>query len=342
MNKTLRHGLLAGLLALPLPGLALDVLVTNDDGFETANIQALFSALQAEGHRVIMAAPYVNQSGTSGSIEFLTPLFQTQEPSEEGALPAGSEPIGETTLAPGQYYVNTTPVGAVLYGLELAQASWGKAPDVVLSGPNDGNNLGTTTIHSGTVGATVTALSMGVPAIALSAANDEAPELVAELAVQLLDSVVKKGEINLPDGTGLNVNFPAMDPVAGDTAADFRFELTQIGSSSNLRPKFYERLAFSPLANLFFAQVPEPNRSFLLSRPGVSIEAQNESVADLLGIPPQFVTVVPIGPEDNDPSSESNAILAGDVITVSVIEATYQASPGQVGQVRGRLNKLFK
>lgn len=328
MHTTIKAGLLAGLMSLPLTSTALDILITNDDGFETENIQALFSALVDEGHNVIMAAPYGNQSGTSGSADFLQPILPTSEPSEGGTLPAGSYGIGETTLAPGQYYVDSTPVGAVLYGLELAQEEWGKAPDLVLSGPNDGNNLGTTTINSGTVGATVTALSLGIPALALSAFDDETPELVAELTLVLLDQLIdKKGAVQLPDFTGLNVNFPPLSET--DEADSFSFRHTNIGKSSSIRLKFYEDLRFSPLANAFYQPNPVP------PLPGVSLEAQNE----YLGFPPQLI--VPIGPEDNDPHSETNAILEG-VITVSVIEATYQASKPVSNQVKAKLKPLIQ
>lgn len=330
MHKAIKTSLLASLISLPLPALALDVLITNDDGFETANIQALYTALKADGHRVIMAAPFLNQSGTSGSAKFLQPIFPTSEPSEGGALPAGSPGIGETGLGDDQYYADSTPVGAVLYGLELAQDTWGKTPDLVLSGPNDGNNLGTTTINSGTVGATVTALSLGIPAIALSAANDDTPELVAELSLQLVDELVIEGEVSLPDFTGLNVNFPIIDET--DTADMFDYELTQIGTSSNIRPKFYELLADSPLANIF-AGGPIP-------LPGVSVEAQNDYLSlAVTGFPGVF-PIVPIGPVDNDPRSETNAILDG-VVTVSVIEATYQASLPTSNKVGAKLNGLL-
>jgi 5'-nucleotidase len=75
-------------------------------------------------------------------------------------LPAGSYGIGETSLASQQYYVNGSP--AALYGIDVkAQDIWGSRPDLLISGPNEGNNLGVITPHSGTVGVTVTALNKG-------------------------------------------------------------------------------------------------------------------------------------------------------------------------------------
>ena len=85
-NKT--RGLIAGLLLplIALPASALDIVLTNDDGFETEYIQALFEKLTAAGHNVVMSAPYSGQSGSGGKINFLQPIFPTSEPSEGGLL----------------------------------------------------------------------------------------------------------------------------------------------------------------------------------------------------------------------------------------------------------------
>ncbi|MFP8881318.1 MAG: 5'/3'-nucleotidase SurE, partial [Myxococcota bacterium] len=142
-----------------LPASALDIVLTNDDGFETPNIQALFTALVDAGHNVIMSAPYLGQSGTSGEIAFLTPILPTSESSEAGLLPTGSPGVGPTTIAPQQFYVDGSPAASVLRGIDVsAEQIFGRPPDLVISGPNEGNNLGLVTPHSGTVGATVTAL----------------------------------------------------------------------------------------------------------------------------------------------------------------------------------------
>lgn len=334
MRKTLTTLTLAGAACLSVPAMALDILITNDDGFETANIQALYNALK-DDHRVILSAPYVNQSGTSGSAKFLEPILPASEPSEGGSLPPGSYGVGSTGLGTPedpQYYANSTPVGTVLYGLELAQQHWGKAPDLVLSGPNDGNNLGVTTINSGTVGATVTALSMGVPAIALSAVNDDHAELVAALTVKLVDQLDRHGKVSLPPFTGLNVNFPIFEPGASvDTVS---FKMTQIGTSSNIRMKFYEQLSNSPLGQIF-AQGQMP------PLPGVSLEVQNDMISLAQTGYPGVFPIVPIGPEDNSPHSETNVILDG-VVTISVMDATYQASWGKSVLVGAKLYQLVK
>ena len=290
----------------------LRIVLTNDDGFETPNIQALFTALVEAGHDVIMSAPYVGQSGQSGALDFLDPILPTSEPSEGGLLPAGSFGIGETTIAPDQYYVAGRPVAAVLYGIDvLAQEKWGTKPDLVLSGPNEGNNVGHINNHSGTVAAAIAALNKGIPAIAFSADSEEAEEaeIVAELAIQLIDEITKRGRVRLPAFTGLNVNFPPMD-AATQTAHDFGFKLTKVGRAANIGVTFYENLGDGVIARV--VGIPAD-----IGLPGVGIEAQD----DRLGLPP-----VDVGhPSDDSPLSEWNALAAGDVVTISVIESTYDA-----------------
>lgn len=314
--------------ALASGGGSLRIVLTNDDGFETANIQALFNALIAAGHDVIMSAPYGGQSGTGAGSDFLQPIFPTSEPSEGGLLPAGSFGIGVTTIAPDQHYVDGKPVVAVLYGIDvLAQQKWGAKPDLVLSGPNEGNNVGHVIPGSGTLGATVIALNKSIPAIALSADDDDAAgaAVVAELTVELVAALTHHGRIRLPALTGLNVNFPPIDG-ATQTADDFGFKLTNVGTAANIGLIFYENLGDGILAQL--VGIP-PN----IGLPGLGLEAAD----DRLGPPP-----VEVGhPEDNSRNSEWNALGAGDVVTISVIDSTYEADRIKKRRVRRQLRELL-
>ena len=92
---------------------ALNIVITDDDGFETNNIQTLFAALKSAGHDVILSAPYANQSGASAHAAFVTPIKPTTSASAKGKLPAGSPGTGPTTIAADQYYVDGSPVMAV-------------------------------------------------------------------------------------------------------------------------------------------------------------------------------------------------------------------------------------
>ncbi len=304
------------------PAAALDIILTNDDGFETENIQALYRALVDAGHDVILVAPYVGQSGTGGSIPFLRPLFPTSEPSEGGLLPPGSFPIGPTTIASQQFYVDSTPAAASLYGIDvLAPMFFGGPPDLVVSGPNEGNNLGLTTPHSGTLGATVVALNKGIPAIAVSADNDDETtaeaELIADVTLRVVEAVDGPHGIRLPHGTGLNVNIPDVDPGA-NTAADFRYKLTRVGIASAIGLQFYENLGDSPIAQL--VGIP-PN----IGLPGTSVE----------------IPYTLAHPEDTSPRSEGN-VIGDTTVTVSPIDGTYEADFFREWIVRHKLRRLFR
>ena len=321
MRKLTRKILSAAIVAcVSSQAAALNIVLTNDDGFETPNIQILYSALVAAGHDVILSAPYSGQSGTSGQIAFLRPIGPASEASEEGLLPAGSHGIGETTIAPQQYYVNGSPVAAALYGMDVkAEDIWGSRPDLLISGPNEGNNLGVITPHSGTVGATIAALNKGIPAVAVSAVSGDAAqaEVVAELVVKLVAQLDGRNGVKLPVNIGLNVNMPAID-VATQSADDFIFKFTRIGTSSTMGLQFYVALGESPVAQSF--GIPAET-----DLPGVSVEIP----ATLAGYP-----------EDNSPNSESNA-LQPKTVTVSVIQGTYAASRASANRVKAKLTRLF-
>ena len=158
-----------------------------------------------------------------------------------GAAPLGAPAVGPFTKAGyinGDYhYVHGTPELATLYGLDvLAQARWGRAPDVVLSGPNEGQNVGLIVISSGTVGNAQFAAGRGIPSIALSAGTntvdnttlaDPDSAIVAELTMKLLaglEAAIKHDDPLLPEGVALNVNFP------NTATPDSEFAFSRIGS----------------------------------------------------------------------------------------------------------------
>jgi len=229
-------GALAFLVVCTAPAHAMRIVLTNDDGFEAANIQALFVALKAAGHDVVLSAPYQNVSGSSALIGTLSlaDLARTNSASASGAIPSGAPGAGPTTLATDQYYVNSTPAAAVLYGIDVAgMAKWGAAPDLVISGPNEGNNLGTILPHASTIGAAVTALNRGIPSIAVNGPNGDrvtAP-LLAQITLRVIAAITVGGKPALPPGTGLNINVPALD--AQRSAVSYRVAFTRIGYSSN-------------------------------------------------------------------------------------------------------------
>ncbi len=131
---------------------AKQILLTNDDGIHSPGLWAAAGALAKLGH-VTVAAPRDQYSGAGRS------------------LPSNSDGIIETKLVHvnGQdwtvFAVGGSPAQAVLHGaLEILP----KKPDLVVSGINFGENLGTGITISGTVGAALEAAGIGIPAIAVS------------------------------------------------------------------------------------------------------------------------------------------------------------------------------
>ncbi len=181
------------------------ILLTNDDGYDAPGVTALYDALTAAGHDVVMVAPAEQQSGSSASMS-------------SGALEL-------TRHSESIWSVGGRPADAVRIG--LFEVMKDNPPDLVISGTNFGQNSGRDAIVSGTVGAAVTALGLGFPAIAISAEvkfaemEDRFPSTLmvmpdaAALVVRLLESDVK-----LPEGAVLNINYPAvpLDEVKGHAA----------------------------------------------------------------------------------------------------------------------------
>lgn len=167
--KVLLLALYMAVVVLPiLPSMAANVLLTNDDGMNTANTMAVYRALKAGGHDVVVVTPFDNQSGKSASIVWGKAIPPIEK--EAHGIPAGAPGVGNDPKNADVSYVNSTPAVATIYGLDIvASARWNGPPDLVVSGPNHGNNVGDFTLYSGTVGAASVAARRGVPALAVSA-----------------------------------------------------------------------------------------------------------------------------------------------------------------------------
>lgn len=230
---------------------ARNILLTNDDGL-TSNALALYQALKADGHDVIVSVPCTNQSGMGAAAYFARPVAPLAAPCRNGAAAAGDPGAGAMTragLPAGDFfYVSGTPVMAMLYGLDIAgHKRWGRAPDLVLSGPNEGQNAGAIILSSGTIGNTQYAALRGIPAIGLSAGvnstgnqdlNNPVSRIVAERTLEMvreLDRNAGKKPL-LPAGMALNVNFP-------DNPAGAAWRVTRIGSYNAYVVKFSENMA---------------------------------------------------------------------------------------------------
>ncbi|TYC94358.1 5'/3'-nucleotidase SurE [Novosphingobium sp. BW1] len=202
---------------------ARNIVLTNDDGL-TSNVLALYRALKADGHDVIVSVPCQNQSGMGAAIIVGRPLTPLTQACLAGAAEAGAPAAGPMTRkdlpADDFFYVDGTPVMSMLYGVDvIGQQRWGKEPDLFLSGPNEGQNVGAIVLSSGTVSNAQYAAVRGIPAIALSAGARTVDDVgldhpdsakVAELSADLVAALADRaGEGSLlPADIALNVNFP--------------------------------------------------------------------------------------------------------------------------------------
>ncbi len=261
------------------PAAARNIVLTNDDGL-TSNVVALYEALKAAGHDVVVSVPCTNQSGQGAALGIARPIAPLKAPCLNGAADAGAPGAGPMTRKglPGEgrdfYYVDGTPVASLLHGVEVvAMARWGKAPDLVLSGPNEGQNVGAIILSSGTVSAAQVAAVIGIPAIALSAgAGTEAASLdnpqsdeVARRLVELVSHLeaLAKGGALLPAGLALNVNFP-------DRLEGARWQLSEIGTYNAYKVGFAANMAAS--ASPMMQAMAKSRGAEIPALPGVSFD----------------------------------------------------------------------
>ncbi|MEB3148202.1 MAG: 5'/3'-nucleotidase SurE, partial [Sphaerospermopsis sp.] len=195
---------------------SLNILLVNDDGYEAKGIDVLYNALVAAGHNVIFVAPKTQQSGKGTSIN-TDKIFQNLE-------------VSEFDPANNKWYVDGTPVVTTWAGLDyiLPNQEQLAKPDLVISGINEGENIGLDAISSGTLSAAVTALQNGIPAIAVSAginlaefqqgdksSTEGAYNVAARMVVDTINSLLATQGTNadlLPKGVGLNINVPTYNP----------------------------------------------------------------------------------------------------------------------------------
>lgn len=171
----------------------MNVLITNDDGIDATALPVLGRALVDAGHKVHIVAPREGYSGCGASIGSVAEghLVRVQRVQLTGVEDIPS------------YAVDGPPSLIVLAAL---QGRFGPRPDVVVTGPNSGLNLGPLVIHSGTLGAALTAASNGVPAIALSTEKRALHGYAA--ASQFCQRNLNNLVASMQPRTVLNINVP--------------------------------------------------------------------------------------------------------------------------------------
>ncbi len=165
------------------------ILVTNDDGYQSAGIRALADALARIGE-VTIVAPIEEASAIGHALTLRRPL----------RLERVSDRV---------YSVDGTPTDCVNIAVSKV---FGRLPDLVLSGINKGWNLGDDVTYSGTVSGALEGALLGVPSLAVSALQAEGGEdfsHAARAAVMLAEAILSAP---LPPRTFLNINAPNGPP----------------------------------------------------------------------------------------------------------------------------------
>lgn len=167
------------------------ILISNDDGIMAPGIRALAARLSQE-HEVTVVAPSKEQSGVGHSITYFTPIF--------------SHPRRIPGVDAAAYAVDGSPVDCVKFGIGCIMD---ETPDLVVTGINQGPNIGMDVFPSGTVNSAIAGVIAGVPAIAVSLVDFESSdfEASAEVAARLVHFVK---DHPIPRGMLLNLNVPAL------------------------------------------------------------------------------------------------------------------------------------
>ena len=166
------------------------ILIANDDGYLAPGLAALVQAVEGMGE-VTVVAPEQNASGTSNALTLNRPLSVF-----EARVSGGGHPV---------LVVNGTPSDCVHVALSGLLP---ERPDLVLSGINQGANMGDDTLYSGTVAAAMEGYLFGIPSIAFSQVERGWVELqsASRTVRAIVEQVLAAGAVHAP--WLLNVNIP--------------------------------------------------------------------------------------------------------------------------------------
>ncbi|MGH8270488.1 MAG: 5'/3'-nucleotidase SurE, partial [Steroidobacteraceae bacterium] len=145
------------------------ILVSNDDGYRSRGIRLLKEALEGVAE-VTVVAPDRNRSGASNSLTLDVPLRVLES-------------------EPGVHYVQGTPTDCVHLAIS---GLFDYEHDMVVSGINDGANLGDDVLYSGTVAAAIEGRFLGLPAVAISLCTTPDTQAHFDTAAQVARQIVEQ------------------------------------------------------------------------------------------------------------------------------------------------------
>jgi 5'-nucleotidase len=163
------------------------ILVTNDDGYFSDGINALFTAMDKIAD-VVMVAPDREQSASSHSLTL-------------------NHPLRVQKIDSRRYTTDGTPTDCVMLAIHLLFKN--RKPDMIISGINHGANMGDDVTYSGTIAAAIEGSILRIPSIAVSMPH-WAPGTKMTNAANFVARLVRRYEsLSLDPATFLNVNIPA-------------------------------------------------------------------------------------------------------------------------------------
>ena len=185
------------------------ILVTNDDGVDAPGIRSLAGALHEAGHDVLVVAPSSDWSGSGAAIG---KLYDTPPRAVDRITWSDHPTIPVHSL--------DAPPGTAV--LAACLGAFGELPELVASGVNPGANTGHLVLHSGTVGAALTAASFGIPGIAVSLPWHDGHEYHWDTATSFAVAAVEWAAKPDDGPRVLNLNVPnvALADVRGVREAD--------------------------------------------------------------------------------------------------------------------------
>lgn len=172
----------------------MEILITNDDGYQAKGIRTLIEIMKPYG-KVTVIAPKKHQSGMSMAVSLGLKQIAYKE------LVRTDDYV--------ESYLDATPASCVKFGLNTCFLE--KKPDVVVSGINHGSNAASASCYSGTLGAAFEGALNGIPAIGVSLDSLD-PDADFSAVQKFFPAIFEKLMNNLPERKGLiyNVNFPAI------------------------------------------------------------------------------------------------------------------------------------
>lgn len=238
------------------------ILVANDDGFQAPGLQALVDSLVPFAD-VVVAAPREQQSGTGHGISFRDPISVVEFGNRYGIK---------------WYAVDARPATVVRLALTVLLDTL--PPDLVISGINMGDNIGTSTWVSGTVAAAREGALAGIPAIAVSMDVGGSQDFAAAAGVvrRLVETLHAAGRLAAPLLLNVNVPSASRTPIVG---------VKVVPMTSALGHQSYERQV-SPRGTVYYWDM------------GRDLEASDVPGTDQFWFEQGFITVTPLSVDQTD------------------------------------------